>query len=203
MKYEPVFGDQSLFDGAPEGATHATKGGGFYKIENMSAKYVSDGIFNGADVLSVSGNLIAERRIIPEPKRWTVEDQKAGRLPEVGCIVEYFNNNEHDNTEVTAQWRNGDELEILRHQNKNKAFVVFNARAERSSDLIVQCMKPIETPKEKAQREEDEWVNKAWGETAVFAGVTQDEHDRLRIHLRHIYRAQLSGKLAAPKGGEL
>ena len=61
---------------------------------------------------------------------------------------------------------------------------------------------PIETPAEKAKREDDEWVNKAWSETAVFAGVTQDEHDRLRIHLRHIYRAQLSGELAAPKGGE-
>ena len=54
-KYIPVFGDQSLFDGAPEEATHATKGGGFYNIENMSAKYFSDGIFNGADVLSVGG----------------------------------------------------------------------------------------------------------------------------------------------------
>ena len=32
IKYEAVFGDQSLFDGAPEEVTHATKGGGFYNI---------------------------------------------------------------------------------------------------------------------------------------------------------------------------
>ena len=207
MKYEAVFGDQSLFDGAPEEAEMAAS------VCQMPRWYT---MFNGkvlfcnskkeswrsADFNHPGSQLLAMRRIIQEPKRWTVEDQKAGRLPQVGCIVEYFNNNEHDNTEVTAQWRNGDELEILRHQNKNKAFVVFNARAERSSDLIVQCMKPIETPEEKAQREEDEWVNKAWSETAVFDGVAQDEHDRLRIHLRHIYKAQLSGELQAPKGGE-
>ena len=27
MKYEMIFGDERLFDGAPECATHATKGG--------------------------------------------------------------------------------------------------------------------------------------------------------------------------------
>ena len=85
-----------------------------------------------------------------EPKRWTAEDQKAGRLPEVGVLVEYFANNDHDDTEIKGQWRNGDELEILRGQNKNKAFVVFNKRTEQISNLIINCMKPIETPEEKA-----------------------------------------------------
>ena len=85
-----------------------------------------------------------------EPKRWTAEDQKAGRLPEVGVLVEYFANNDHFDTEITGQWRNGDELEILRGQNKNKAFVVFNKRTEQISNLIINCMKPIETPEEKA-----------------------------------------------------
>ena len=197
MKYEAVFGSQVWFEHQNNEYVVAFE----ITHDDESTEIQFDTEY--PKKLKSNETIIAMRRIIQEPKRWTVEDQKAGRLPQVGCIVEYFNNNEHDNTEVTAQWRNGDELEILRHQNKNKAFVVFNARTERSSDLIVQCMKPIETPKEKAQRFEDEWVNKAWGKTAVFVGVTQDEHDRLRIHLRHIYRAQLSGELAAPKGGEL
>ena len=197
MKYEAVFGSQVWFEHQNNEYVVAFE----ITHDDESTEIQFDTEY--PKKLKSNETIIAMRRIIQEPKRWTVEDQKAGRLPEVGCIVEYFKNNEHADTEVTAQWRNGDELEILRHQNKNKAFVVFNARAERSSDLIVQCMKPIETPKEKAQREEDGWVNKAWGETAVFAGVTQDEHDRLRIHLRHIYKAQLSGELAAPKGGEL
>ena len=128
----------------------------------------------------------------PEPKRWTVEDQKAGRLPEVGCIVEYFNNNEHDDTEVTAQWRNGDELEILRHQNKNKAFVVFNARTERSSDLIVQCMKPIETPEEKAARLCNEWCK-----TAADIFVRHPSRSGTES-MEGIYKAMLSGDLPVP-----
>ena len=163
MRYEPLYGLQKPFDNGPADSTAygLFRDGDeyiYYKIDKTSV-YCFDtdnqwSHIDGAPTIP----FLAMRRIIPEPKRWTVEDQKAGRLPEVGCIVEYFNNNEHDDTEVTAQWRNGDELEILRHQNKNKAFVVFNARTERSSDLIVQCMKQIETPEEKAQREEDEFV---------------------------------------------
>ena len=148
MKYEPVFGDQSLFDGAPEEATHAAKGGGFYKIENMSVKYVSYGIFNGIDVLSVGGNLIAERRIIKEPKRWTVEDQKTGRLPEVGCRVDFCH-------KLNTNWRTGEikyadnQVVIIKADDIDRPFVYEFDRVE---------FKPIETPAEKAQREEDEFV---------------------------------------------
>jgi len=143
MKYEMIFGDQSLFDGAPEEATHATKGGGFYKIENMSAKYVSDGIFNGIDVLSVGGNLIAERRIIKEPKRWTWEDQQAGRLPEVGSYV---------------LCSNGKTVYTIEAVNKNENQLCV--RDGDDGDLAItytQYVTPIETPAEKAQREEDEF----------------------------------------------
>ena len=194
MKYEAVFGDQSLFDGAPEDAEMVAS------VCQMPRWYT---VFNGkvlfcdskkeswrsADFNHPGSQLLAMRRIIAEPKRWTVEDQKAGRLPEVGCIVEYFNNNEYDDTEVTAQWRNGDELEILRHQNRNKAFVVFNARTERSSDLIVQCMKPIETPEEKAERLREEWCREC---TSKF-------YPRGRCGFPEmIYDALLSGDLPVP-----
>ena len=162
MKYEAVFGDYKFSSPVCEIAMQSS----FGEIIEMG--------FTKPLVIPGGWGVIAMRRIIAEPKRWTVEDQRAGRLPEVGCIVEYFKNNEHAATEVTAQWRNGDELEILRHQNKNKAFVVFNARAERSSDLIVQCMKPIETPEEKAQREESEFVMSLML-TSVHSG-TSDEY---------------------------
>ena len=46
MKYEMIFGDEKLFDGAPESATHAVKGGGFYSVKNKFVSYVSSGIFN-------------------------------------------------------------------------------------------------------------------------------------------------------------
>ena len=180
MKYEAVFGNQDLFDGA--------------------------GTFTGLDVVTrsiASGNMmycrlgdltpeslreypvIAMRRIIQEPKRWTVADQQAGRDPKVGCMVM-----------VTSV----DECASVAAINNDAVCVVFHDGE--FTTLHKSGISPIETTAEKAQRLEDEWVNKAWGETAVFAGVTQDEHDRLRIHLRHIYRAQLSGELAAPKGGE-
>ena len=191
MKYEPVFGDQSLFDGAPEDAEIAAKfaeGIAFFPKQKMSSS-----------VFFTSGVELAMRRIIAEPKRWTVEDQKAGRLPEVGCIVEYFNNNEHDDTEVTAQWRNGDELEILRHQNKNKAFVVFNARTERSSDLIVQCMKPLETPEEKARRLRSELINKAYVD---FHRLGCELEVLQKEQIKQIYDALLSGELTMPNKGE-
>ena len=86
MKYEPIFGDQSLFDGAPEDSTHATRGGGFYRAtESGGVQYLSRGPLNGDMCECLDGYLIAERRIIAEPKRWTAADQKAGRLPEVGA----------------------------------------------------------------------------------------------------------------------
>jgi len=180
MKYEAVFGDQSLFDGCYDETASIViaTSNGLKFVADESTEY---GIVDG-DVKS-DGLRIAMRRIIAEPKRWTVEDQKAGRLPEVGCRVSYL----------------GIEYDVLAIDKHNVCFLGID------KELYLACIssvKPIETPAEKAQREEDEWVNKAWSETAVFAGVAQDEHDRLRIHLRHIYKAQLSGELQAPKGGE-
>lgn len=201
MKYEPIFGDQSLFDKATRKNTVA-----IYKIsENLTVefdKYEALLAFLQQQPLCDRPD-IAMRIIIKEPKRWTVEDQRAGRLPEVGCFVEYFKNNKHGNTEVTAQWRNGDELEILRHQNKNKAFVVFNARTEESSDLIVQCMKPIETPEEKAARLREEWCSNALDSASILSGMREYELKRLGGYIGNIYDAILSGELPVPvKGGE-
>ena len=180
MKYEAVFGDQSLFDGCYDENAYiviATSNGRKFVI----GEFTEYGIVEG-DVKS-DGLHIAMRRIIKEPKRWTVEDQKAGRLPEVG---------DHLLTQGSLA-----EFIGLSHAPNNWCFRRLDGEwgiQTANKDWF----SPIETPDEKAQREEDEWVNKAWSETAAFVGVTQDEHDRLRVHLRHIYRAQLSGDLPVP-----
>ena len=178
MKYEAVFGNQELFDGA-----------GTFTGLDVVVHSIASGIKSYARLSDLTPESLrnhpvcAMRRIIADPKRWTVEDKKAGRLPDVGAKVDggkvVFVNGFNVVTEL-----------------KSGAVIVSSPKT------FLNTFNPIETPAEKAQRLEDEWVNKAWSETAVFAGVTQDEHDRLRIHLGHIYRAQLSGELAAPKGGE-
>ena len=180
MKYEAVFGNQELFDGA-----------GTFTGLDVVVHSIASGIKSYARLSDLTPESLrnhpvcAMRRIIKEPKRWTWEDKKAGRLPEVGCVVMAIGVNE---------------VARIAAINNDSVCVVFEDGG--FITLHVSGIAPIETPAEKTQREENEWVNKAWSETAVFAGVTQDEHDRLRIHLRHIYRAQLSGELAVPKGGE-
>ena len=181
IKYEAVFGPQHLFKlpsteiivVGPHG--DKTESNIDLMIGNTPDDYV----------------IVAMRRIIKVPT-WTKADQLAGKLPEVGCRVDFCH-------KLNTNWRTGEikyidnQVAVIKADDIDRPFVYEFDRVE---------FKPIETPAEKAQRLEDEWVNKAWSETAVFAGVTQDEHDILRIHLRHIYRAQLSGELAAPKGGE-
>ena len=181
IKYEAVFGDQSLFDGAEPDVFLVETNGVYKTFHKETSGKVTIWTRNGCD--------LAMRRIIRTPT-WTVADQKAGKLPEVGCRVDFCH-------KLNTNWRTGeikyidDQVTVIKADDIDRPFVYEFDRVE---------FKPIETPEEKAQREEDEWVNKAWSETAAFDGVTQDEHDRLRVHLRHIYRAQLSGELQAPKG---
>ena len=146
MKYEAVFGDQSLFDGAPSDSTHTTKGGGFYRVtEDGGVQYLSRGPLNGDMCKCIGGHLIAERRIIPELKRWTLEDKKAGMLPEVGSLVEW--NDCGVKLKVTIE---------SAFFNKSCAFS-FEGRGIGIAEIF--DLSPIETPEEKAQREEDEFIS--------------------------------------------
>jgi hypothetical protein len=83
------------------------------------------------------------RRIIKEPKRWTVEDQKAGVLPDFGAkynvdgyIVEHLGNG-------SAGYEN---------------IIYFKYPSGSCGHAYMRSAKPLETPAEKAQREEDEFV---------------------------------------------
>ena len=181
MKYEAVFGNQDLFDGA--------------------------GTFTGFDVVTrsiASGNLmycrlsdltreslrgypvVAMRRIIQEPKRWTVEDQKAGRLPEVGAEVQF-------NFYQSAVMRQGvikyidDQVVIIQTEDVTRPFCYETCKV---------VFTPLETPEEKAKRLRDEWV-----EHALDLYVSSPKNDV--ASMGDVYDALLSGALSVPtKGGE-
>ena len=82
MKYEAVFGNQDLFDGA-----------GTFTGLDVVVHSIASGIKSYARLSDLTPESLrnhpvcAMRRIIKEPKRWTVEDWKDGRSPDVGCMV--------------------------------------------------------------------------------------------------------------------
>ena len=141
MKYEAVFGDQSLFFDAHRDCEMV--GNGHHKVKNeklmvwnFSEKYWAESHTNKITIAAM-------RRIIAEPKRWTFEDKKAGRLPEVGCKVDTFIG----------------ERMIIGCDLKPKFFAVQHQEDGSMDILHISNIKPIETPEEKAQREEDEFVS--------------------------------------------
>ena len=178
MKYEAVFGNQDLFDGA--------------------------GTFTGLDVVTrsiASGNMmycrlsdlthqslreypvIAMRRIIQEPKRWTIEDWKDGRLPDVGAEVQF-------NFYQSAVMRQGvikyidDQVAVIQTEDVTRPFCYETCKV---------VFTPIETPEEKAERLRNEWINEA-----INAVRKTDVNG-----YESIYDALLSGALSVPtKGGE-
>ena len=181
MKYEPVFGDQSLFDGAPEDC--------FCVAKNVYDDYVfyrevdhclfwQDGE-KWKPLQFMSCTPIAMRRIIAEPKRWTVEDQKAGRLPEVGCNIAGKKTGIN-----TVLFNNGDCIVTISEEHCVAIYIV---------DEVFAYFSPIETPEEKAERLRNEWINEA-----INAVRKTDVNG-----YESIYDALLSGALSVPtKGGE-
>ena len=149
MKYETVFGDQSLFDGCDDETASiviATSNGRKF----VAGEFTKYGIVEG-DVKS-DGLRIAMRRIIEEPKRWTWEDKRAGRLPEVGCDIQYIESQKR----VSVIAINSNEVVLLAKSNGSKFFVL-------DPDSLLQYYNPVETPEEKAQREEDEFISSLSG----------------------------------------
>lgn len=180
MKYEMIFGDERLFDGAPSDSTHATKGGGFYMAtEDGGVQYLSRGPLNGDMCKYINGYVIAERRIIPEPKRWTVEDQEAGRLPDVGAKVDggkvVFVNGFNVVTEL-----------------KSGAVIVSSPKT------FLNTFKPIESPEEKAARLREEWCIKALSSCSILSGMQKYELKRLGGYIEDIYDSMLSGDIPVP-----
>ena len=172
-KYEPIFGDQSLFDGAPEDA--------------VSVRYgKSEYIFDSEEIKATTGQLrdvpvVAIRRIIPKPKRWTWEDKESGKMPEIGA-------------QVITPYDNGGISTVIGYSPNGKYFFFEN-----DNDVLRATIKessPIETPEEKAQRERNEWAEKA-------SQFIDDELDCVNIVGEHVmrrfYSALKSGELPMPK----
>ena len=156
MKYEAVFGDQSLFDGADEDVVLAETNGVYRTFHKESDKPYN--------VASVSRSDLAMRRIIAEPKRWTVEDKKAGRLPEVWCECWHCKSKSVKSViAVTA-------THIVINANNSIGIAPWLLL----HDEFMQYYIPIETPEEKAKREEDGFVMSLML-TSVHSG-TSDEY---------------------------
>lgn len=149
VKFEPLLGDQSLFDGAPEDAEYA---GWFcqevrwYMILNGKILFSDGGSWCTSDNPYLSADIAAMRRIIKTPV-WTVADQKAGRLPEVGWVVMVI-----DVDEVAR-------IAAINNDSVCSVCVVFEDGG--FITLHFSGIAPIETPAEKAARLKDEWCKSA------------------------------------------
>ena len=184
MKAEPVFGDQSLFDDAPEDCILVVmvpdEDKIFYLENNKSELLGSVAVMDDGVVK------LAMRRIIAEPKRWTVEDQKAGRLPEVGCSVLFT--------------RNNFKCEVIAIDDSVTEDVELALRFSDGSILVckINKIKPIETPEEKAQRLREEWCSNALDSASILSGMREYDLKRLGGYIGNIYDALLSGDLPVP-----
>ena len=150
MKYEMIFGDEALFDGAPDDAEYAgwfCQETRWYMILNGKILFSDGGTWCTSDNPYLSADIAATRRIIKTPV-WTQDDKDAGRLPEVGSKLIYTETrDEFEFVGVIAgskRWACKDACDGLLY--------FFESRE------ITPIETPIETPAEKAQREEDEFV---------------------------------------------
>lgn len=191
MKYEMIFGDERLFDGYYDENVFiviATSNGQKFVIGEFTEYGIVD-----CDIKS-DGLRIAMRRIIKEPAKWTWEDKKAGRLPEVGAEVQF-------NFYQSAVMRQGvikyidDQVAVIQTEDVTRPFCYETCKV---------VFTPIETPEEKSERLRSEWVELAFDNMMRKEGLHSTEClDRIKCHFGSAYDALLSGTLSAPtKGGE-
>ena len=145
MKYEYLCGHVSDFFAMPENV-----------IAVVQLDHCVQGLTEFNQITECGKPVLAMRRIIAEPKRWTVADQQAGRDPKVGCMVM-----------VTSV----DECASVAAINNDAVCVVFHDGE--FTTLHKSGISPIETPEEKAQREEDEFVMSIML-TPVHSGTSDD-----------------------------
>ena len=175
IKYEPVFGDQSLFDNAPLGTELVGHSGGFYKNSPDGPIYCGGCTFTTDEYRNIG--FIAARRIIRTPV-WTVSDQKEGRLPEVGCEVMVSPKTKATVTAVDSIQK-----------------VVAVQCDDESLDILRPCeILPIETEAERQQRVRDNWC----ADANKLIAADKDYRSESAI----IYDALQSGDLPVPVKGE-
>ena len=172
IKYEAVFGDQSLFDNDIGDSVAAINHGDVVFCFNSYNAFLIE-VMKCNDLPLSESPAFAMRRIIPEPKRWTVEDQKAGKLPEVGCRIYVPMMLEEQNVIYSSE-------KVIVSISDNEGAVT------RTEVGAIDRIKPIETSKEKAARLRSEWCNRAMDYSTI----------------QQLYDAMLSGELAVPVAPE-
>ena len=191
IKYEAVFGDQTLFNGTMGDCEFANEEYG-YMFANGVLYYCERYNEKAGWSLSCKTHLTfkpsAMRRIIRTPT-WTVADQKAGKLPEVGSKAVSV----HDFCVV-------DILAV-----RNRCVVVCNSDVIDSRpcvftvDNFLEIFKPIESPEEKASRLREEWCGKALDSAGILSEMKRYELKRLGEYIGSIHDALQSGELKMPE----
>lgn len=142
IKYEAVFGDQSLFDNAIGDSVAAINHGDVVFCFNSYNAFLIE-VMKCNDLPLSELPVFAMRRIIRTPT-WNIADQKAGKLPEVGCkVFDKINENEVIVKAINARQVC---LELI------DGFIYL---------LPPNYIDPIESPEEKAARLRSEWCNRA------------------------------------------
>ena len=188
IKYEAIFGDQELFDGFMDDCEF-TDGNYGFKVANACIAYCEryNQKFGWSPIRCAKQiDVIAMRRIIRTPT-WTVADQKAGKLPEVGAMLNH---------------KTQGECTFIGYGVNDKSRWALKLK----NDLIYIADKnwctPIESPEEKAARLREEWCSNALGSASILSGMQEYELKRLGGYIGNIYDALLSGELPVPVKGE-
>ena len=180
IRYEPVFGDQELFNGADPAVVFVVKfvdGSKFYITEKERHESGVGFAPSGRGWFDV-----ALRRIIRTPT-WTKADYDAGRLPEVGAkhgfvgLPGIFTCLFIDCAGFV--WSSGENNEVY------------------CSEDNALC--PIETDAERQQREREEWCSKALDSAGILSEMKCYELKRLGEYIGSIHDALLSGELKMPE----
>ena len=190
IKYEPLYGLQKPFDNGPADSTAygLFRDGDeyiYYKIDKTSV-YCFDtdnqwSHIDGAPTIP----FLAMRRIVRTPT-WTVADQKAGKLPEVGCRIYVPMMHEEQNVIYSSE-------KVIVSISDNEGAVT---RTEVGS---IDRIKPIETSEERAKRLREEWCIKALSYCPITSEMQRYELKRLGGYIEDIYDALLSGELKMPE----
>ena len=181
MKYEMIFGDEALFDGAPDDAEYAgwfCQETRWYMILNGKILFSDGGTWCTSDNPYLSADIAAMRRIIKTPA-WTVEDKALGIYPPVG---------------ISALLSGIGTCEVIGIDEKHEQVAI---KYQDGSFDIVGCaeLTPIETPEQLASALRDIWVSRVCEDTCYHH--TGDAEVIRSIGM--IYDALLSGELKTPE----